>query len=185
MVNSPERHFIATLKLRGGKKRNYHPSSMFLLGFIHSIIFCILGLLKVIPRAIIGHPVSQPVTTKPVTKKKNRRRKNKRPTTLELSSPCRPTSPSQEDKKMSYSTAHLGGRMMANTTIAEYKVSKDFHLEITEQYVMWTKTWGENHTQESRWSIAEFCQLVACAPGIVQFAEVNGMENANLICILL
>ena len=154
--------------------------SMFLLGFIHSIIFGVLGLFQAVSQVIIGQralvvgdlPAQSPIKKQ---SKKRKNRKNKRPSTLKLKSISRPNTPEEVEEKMSFSTAHLNGRTLKpvnNTTIAEYRISKDFFIEITEQHVLFSKQWNE-HTQESKWSISEFCQLVSCANGIIQFAEVR------------
>ena len=70
--------------------------------------------------------------------------------------------------------AHLGssrqGGNDATSTISEYRISPEFHLDLREDGATFTKEWS-NFTQTCHLPMVEFVELLSYSPAILQFSE--------------
>ena len=70
--------------------------------------------------------------------------------------------------------AHLGssrqGGNDATSTISEYRILPEFHLDLREDGATFTKEWA-NFTQTCHLPMVEFVELLSYSPAILQFSE--------------
>ena len=143
---------------------------MFLIGFIVTVVHCVLGLAFSISR-LVSFKAQAPVQSqggKTKKKKKNKKLKNQRPKTLAVV-PC--YNSIQAANIMNSSTATLSDSRNSQE-IAEYRISDEFYMQINDDHVLFEKSWPK-FKQTSKWNLSDFLTLVAAAGGILQCAEVS------------
>ena len=146
---------------------------MIILGFAITLLEIFATVVNTIVSRIIGKEPPTPALKKTTTKNYyyNNNKNNKRPNSLDLSPVYQPKKEEEEYIETMNYAAHLGpSRQMASESIAEYRISPEFFLDLQEDGATFTKEWS-NFTQTCRIPMVEFIELLAFSPGILAFAE--------------